>query len=1181
MNKNVLPLCAFMLFILFSPRLSAQTFQGCDTNAIKAAFAAAGHYTQLIVDNEPCSLYFIDNNSTDAATAQAAAQTLGANTSVMNNAAENTNVNNALNAGGYLCCGQIIWLGYHRTGATDGSPFITLDGSPFTYSNWAPGEPNNSGYGGGANSPGCYIFGSCLCTGQAAYNCSNGEECVQMYSSGTWNDLACNSNSTAVVEVNLCPQITTNNDTLLCAAGATLNLTSSTILGSPPYTYNWSPGGQNTSGITVNPATTTTYSITATDRYSCFASKSILANVVNVAAPVVTATPASVCVNQTTSVDYTGTYSGTAVLNWGFSGATVVGSSSPYTLSWPTAGPENVTLYVTDQGCTGPTGTATVTVNSYPVANAGPAVAVCSGAAVTLGVAPVGGVTYSWSPALGLSSAAVSNPTFSAVNPGTTTLSYPYTLTASENNCSTTASATVTLYPPIDNSFTVSPTTLCTGQNATITYTGTNDNTATYTWAFGGGTVVSGTGQGPYVVNWISAGSPAVTLNVNQNNCAALPNSVTLTVNSIPTANAGADVQFCSGASASLGGPTVNGVSYSWTPTIGLSNPSSSSPSITAVNPGGASIVQNYIITATENGCSASDTAVVTLFPAVVTTFNINPTALCIGGNTTITYSGVDSSSANFVWNFSGATVISGTGSGPYVVNWATAGSPAVTLNITDDGCTGTLTSQTVTVSNPPVANAGGNQTVCSGGTIQLGVAPVAGINYSWSPATNLTGANTAQPSFTYSNTGATAQTFTYNLTADQSGCTAGDQAVITVSPPATIAIVASGPLEFCDGGSVGLSLALPYSTYLWSTGSAAATVTVSTAGLVGVSVADASGCEFIGTPVTVIVDPNPTVSLVQQTNEQCYGQKDGSLTVSAGSGTPAYTYGWSTTPAQSTAAISSLAPGPYTVTVTDVKNCTVTGQYTITAAPFFGLITDSLHNVSCFGLSDGAIFISVHGGTPDYSYSWSNGKSSLQNNDLVAGNYTLSTTDANGCPATDSAIITQPVQIVLTASDSLVMDFNSHITLPLTVSPAGDYTYLWSPDNSLSCNNCPTPTSFAPENTTYQVIVTDTDGCTVSLTVPLIVNAGKHLFVPNVFTPNGDNSNDVFRVYTYGETFFHLAVFDRWGEKMFETNSLDLGWDGMFKGKYAQAGNYVYTLTITYLDGQTMHKDGTVTLLR
>ena len=1179
--KNRLPLLSVLFFIGLQSCLYAQTPQGCNTAAIRSAFAAAGHYTELVVSGQPCSLYFIDNNSSDATTAEANAQALGANMAVMNDAAENANVVAALNAGGYLSSGQIIWLGYHRTGAGDGVPFQTLDGSPFNYSNWNAGEPNNSGYGGGLNGPSCYnsVTHCTFCSDQ--YLCTNGEQCVQIYASGTWNDLSCNSNSTAVIEVNLCPQITTNNDTLLCTNTATLNFTSSTILGSPPYTYSWSPGGQNTSGITVNPTTTTTYDITATDRYSCYSSEAIVVTVVNMGAPVVTATPSSLCVNQTTIINYTGSYSGTAVLNWGFSGGTVTGSSAPYTESWPNAGPQNVTLYVTDQGCTSPTGTAAITVNGYPVANAGADVAICSGAATTLGVASVVGVSYSWSPAIGLSSTVVSNPTFTTVNPGTITLSYLFILTATSNNCAVSDTAIVTLYPPINNSFTVSPTAVCTGQNAVITYTGTNSAAATYTWNFAGGNVVSGNGQGPYTVNWAAAGNPAVTLSVNENNCSSAASTVNVTVNALPVADAGPYVQFCSGATANLGAAPVSGVSYSWSPAVGLSNAAIANPTITAVNPGSTNIVQNYTVTASANGCTASDVTVVTLYQPIVTSFTANPNTVCINGNAIITYTGTNSAAATYTWNFAGANVVSGTGQGPYTVNWSTASNPSITLNVTENGCTGIASSQAVAVGNPPVADAGPNQTVCSGGSIQLGTTAVAGVNYTWSPSTNLDNGAIAQPSFSYSNTTGTQRQFIYTVTADNNGCTATAQATITVSPPAPVAIVASGPLEFCDGGTVTLSLALPYSIYQWSNNSNSPTITITTPGAFSVAVADASGCQFVAAPVSVIIDPTPTVSLVQQTNESCYGFADGSLTVTGATGTPGFSYAWSTLPAQTTNAAINLAPGVYSVTVTDSKSCTVTGQYSIDSAQYFVMAIDSVHQVSCYGFSDGAIYPSVRGGTPAYTYAWSDGKNNLLNENLAVGTYDITITDAHGCPAIDSAVISQPAQVILTAPDSLEMDFASHVTLQLNVSPAGSYTYQWSPANSLSCSSCQNPVSFAPENTTYNVVVTDNNGCVNNITFTLVVNAGKHLFIPNVFTPGNNGSNNFFEVYTYGDNYFSMKVFDRWGEKMFESNDRQQGWDGTYNGKYVQAGVYVYEMTVTYLDGQTVHRNGAVTVLR
>ena len=1181
MNKKYLPYFLLFFFTILSGRFYAQ--QGCNAAAIRAAFAAAGHYTELVVNGEPCSLYFVDTQTGDATTGQANAATLGANLCVLNDATENANVSAAINLAGWLNGGAVMWIGYHRTGAGDNFPFVTLDGTPLVYTNWNPGEPNNNGFGGGANSPGCYngLTGCTFCVGSAGYRCTNGEQCVEMYASGFWNDYPCDQNSMSLVEVNLCPQVTGPDDTLLCGAGATLNFTTSTILGSQPYTYAWTPGGQTTSGITVNPAASTTYTFTATDRYSCYSTKTIQVTVVNVPTPVVTANPTSICVNQSTSINYTGAYSGTAVFHWGFSGGTVVGASPPYSVSWPTAGPENITLFVTDQGCTTPTATTTVTVNSYPVANAGPDVQVCSGASVTLGVAPAGGVTYSWTPPLALSNPAISNPVFSAVNPGNTTLSYPYALAATSNNCTSYDTAIVTLYPPIDNSFTVNPTTVCVGDNALITYTGTNSAGATYTWNFAGGTVVSGAGQGPYTVNWAVAGNPSVTLSVNENSCTAPQSSVAVTVNAIPVANAGPDVSFCSGATANLGSAPVGGVTYSWSPVLGLSSSTVSNPTITGVNPGATSLTQNYTVTATENGCTASDVVAVTMYAPIVTTFSINPASVCINANTVITYTGTNSAGATYTWGFAGANIVSGAGQGPYTVNWSIAGNPNVTLNVIENGCPGIATSQVVNVGNPPVADAGADQTVCSGGTVQLGAAAVGVVTYSWSPVADLSNANIAQPSFSLSNTTSAAQNLTYTVIANDNGCTAFDQVIVTVNPPAVIAITPSGPLEFCAGGSVTLSLATPYSTYLWSDGSSTAQITESASGTFAVSVADASGCQSIGTPVTVIVDPNPTVSLVQKTDEQCYGSGDGSLTVAAGAGTSPFTFTWSTVPAQNTSAITSLVAGPYSVTVTDSKNCTVSDQYVIAPGPFFALILDSVTNVSCFGLSDGAAYMSVDSGTAPFSYLWSNGNTALINNNLIAGSYALTATDAHGCKVSDSAIITQPIAFVVTVPDTLIMKFGDHMNLPVDVNPTGTYTYQWTRETTLSCGNCADPVSYTPQTTTYTVTVTDISGCADTITFTLFVVADKQLFIPNVFSPNGDGINDILQVHTFGDNFFHLLIFDRIGEKVFESFNTEQGWDGKFNGQYVPPGVFTYHVVVNYLDGDAVQRNGTITVLR
>ncbi|TNF30580.1 MAG: hypothetical protein EP314_01470, partial [Bacteroidetes bacterium] len=226
-------LLSILFSLLYLTHVSAQS-PTCDIAAINAAFTGAG-YVPLAVQGQPCSMYFINPSSQAAATAQAAAATLGANLVVMNDAGENANVAAALNASPYS--GQTIWLGYQRTGAgaaeffaSDGTtgPFLPGNGNPLVYQNWAGGEPNNNGYGD------TDWLGNC------DWTCQNGEQCVQIYPNGQWNDLPCNETSISVIEVNLCPEITVDVNPNNVCAGTPITLTASTLLGSQPYQYVWS-----------------------------------------------------------------------------------------------------------------------------------------------------------------------------------------------------------------------------------------------------------------------------------------------------------------------------------------------------------------------------------------------------------------------------------------------------------------------------------------------------------------------------------------------------------------------------------------------------------------------------------------------------------------------------------------------------------------------------------------------------------------------------------------------------------------------------------------------------------------------------------------------------------------------------------------------------------------------------
>jgi gliding motility-associated-like protein len=220
----------------------------CDAIAIRQAFLAAG-CVELESCLSTCSMYFYNPQSLTGSAAQAFAQNLGANLISIQSAAENACIINALNAKGY---GGIIWIGFNDE-AQEGT-FVWYDQSYVTYTNWAPGEPNNNG---------------------------GNEDCTQIYPNGQWNDLPCNiGNSASVIEVNLCPQPVITNTGLICK-GNSASLTANTILGSPPYSYTWSvPGSGNV--VSVSPSANSSYSTTVTDRYQCTASASTTVNVYSV-----------------------------------------------------------------------------------------------------------------------------------------------------------------------------------------------------------------------------------------------------------------------------------------------------------------------------------------------------------------------------------------------------------------------------------------------------------------------------------------------------------------------------------------------------------------------------------------------------------------------------------------------------------------------------------------------------------------------------------------------------------------------------------------------------------------------------------------------------------------------------------------------------------------------------------
>jgi len=328
-----------------------------------------------------------------------------------------------------------------------------------------------------------------------------------------------------------------------------------------------------------------------------------------------------------------------------------------------------------------------------------------------------------------------------------------------------------------------------------------------------------------------------------------------------------------------------------------------------------------------------------------------------------------------------------------------------------------------------------------------------------------------------------------YSVTVtDNAGCTASDMFTITEPAPITLVLLSQQDVScngFQDGAlSVSASGGTGSLSYLWSNGATSPSISGLAAAIYIVTVTDAVGCTV--SMAYTIVQPALLSGTIATTDVSCSGGNDGSATVTVSGGTAPYVYIWSNGSNGTTA--SALAAGTYTVTVTDSNQCQWIGTAQINEPAVIQIVT-AVVNVSCFGLSNGQITVTVSGGTPSYTYLWSGGETTASLSNVAAGTYTLTVTDMNMCQQSVSVTVTQPSEIQIgnvTVDVSCYGGSDGYIDL-LVSGGAGQYTYSWSHG----------PTTMNVQGLSagqYSVIVTDMNGCqmqanfTVSEPAPLVL---------------------------------------------------------------------------------------------
>jgi gliding motility-associated-like protein len=213
----------------------------------------------------------------------------------------------------------------------------------------------------------------------------------------------------------------------------------------------------------------------------------------------------------------------------------------------------------------------------------------------------------------------------------------------------------------------------------------------------------------------------------------------------------------------------------------------------------------------------------------------------------------------------------------------------------------------------------------------------------------------------------------------------------------------------------------------------------------------------------------------------------------------------------------------------------------------------------------------------PNLHYNWSTGENTRE---IKAGNTGLYILEAtNGvCYTTDTvSVLRTPYPHVVEISPDTTIFINNSAYL----YASGGNAFKWSPSTSLSCTDCPNPIASPKHTTTYIVQVYDGTGCMALDSVIVKVDADLKVFVPNIFSPNNDGQNDILYVRGKGIKNLKFFVYNRWGEKVFESNHEDNGWDGTHRGAPLQPAVFVYFLDAILQSGERVIKKGDVTLVR
>jgi gliding motility-associated-like protein len=464
----------------------------------------------------------------------------------------------------------------------------------------------------------------------------------------------------------------------------------------------------------------------------------------------------------------------------------------------------------------------------------------------------------------------------------------------------------------------------------------------------------------------------------------------------------------------------------------------------------------------------------------------------------------------------------------------------------TTDACGGIFSDTVNVVSHPPIPfNLGPDISICENDTAII-TAPPGFIHYQWTSYNIISDTDQSVKVFPV-------KSFMYKVEAEKTaGCFAFDSIYVTVNsaPPVHL----GNDTSFCSNQSVTLDAGIGFDAYEWNTGDATEKIVVNKPGTFAIK-ATLRRCSSYDTMKVVNVYPLPVFSLGNDT-ALCEGQQ-----LQYNFNLPQAIYKWNTGSTLNTDTIN--LPGTYWLKVTQmgcISSDTIKVKYN--PSPFIMLGNDTTlcekQTLQLSAYNDNAVYL------------WQDGSNAPGYLVKSAGTYFV-IVNLNNCSASYTINISyEALPFFTLGRDSFLCTGQQYVLQPAINTNAN---LLWQDGSSA-------PSYTVIKDGIYFLTATNECG---SYTDSVTITTGFcNILMPTAFTPNNDGLDDVFRVkYPFAVKSFNMIIYDRWGEKVFETNNIRDGWDGLRKGEPSSQGIYVWVISFTDTNNKAQQVKGTVTLIR